>query len=172
MNPTPPRQTLKRSEALATEGSQVDCDLLYTEKAHFAAAERLRRVHLWLGCTATVASAAAAATLLRDIAAATGALALLGAAGAALLTFLKPDQRAEAHLAAGRQLGALRVELRQLTRLDIGHLPDQEIRDRLADVVTRKANVDASAPGTTDRDFQAASKKIKRGDFEDDLPGT
>jgi hypothetical protein len=75
-------------------------------------------------------------------------------------------------LAAGRQLGALRVELRQLTRLDIGHLPDQEIRDRLADVVTRKANVDASAPGTTDRDFQAASKKIKRGDFEDDLPRT
>lgn len=172
MNPTRARQTPERSEALATEGSQVDCDLLYTEKAHFAAAERLRRVHLWLGCTATVASAAAAATLLKDIAAATGALALLGAVGTALLTFIKPDQRAEAHLAAGRQLGALRVELRQLMRLDLGRLPNQEVRDHLADVVTRKANIDESTPGTAERDFQAASKKIQRGDFEDDPPRT
>jgi hypothetical protein len=157
-----------RSDALATEGSEIESDLLYTEKTHFTAAERLRRVHILLGGAATVAAAAAAATLLKEIPAVTGALALLGAAGTALLTFLKPDQEAEAHLAAGRQLGALRVELRQLMRLDLGHVPDQEVRDRLADVATRKANIDASGPGTTERDFQAASKKIRRGDFEDD----
>lgn len=170
MDTTPQRHTPKRSEALASEGSQVDCDLLYTEKSHFAAAERLRWVHLWLGCVAAGASAAAAATLLREISAVTGALALLGAIGTALLTFLKPDQQAECHLAAGRQLGALRVELRQLIRLDLGHLPEQDVRERLAEITNRKAGIDASAPGTTERDFRAASKKIARGDFEDDPP--
>jgi hypothetical protein len=86
----------------------------------------------------------------------------------ALLTFQKPDKRAATHLAAGRQLGALRVELRQLLQLDLGHLPDQEVRERLGDIATRKAEIDSTSPGTAERHFRRAQEKVGRGDFDDD----
>lgn len=157
-----------REQALAKEGSQVQCDLLYTEKAHFAAAENLRRTFIGLGATSTTAAAAASAAIVKDHSDAAGVLALLAAVASALLTFLRLDQRAEAHLAAGRQLGTIRVELRQLMHLDLGYEPDQDVRDQIADIANRKADIDASSPGLTERNLQRASKKIQRGDFDDD----
>lgn len=164
--PGPPEPT--RREALATEGSQVTCDLLYSEKIHFAAAEEHQRIHLILGLSAAAASTAAAATVFADIPVLAGVLALIGAVGAALLTFLKPDKRAEHHLAVGRQLGALRVELRHLMRLDLGYVPDQQVRDGLSDITARKAEIDSTAPGTAERHYRTAKKKIDRGDFDGD----
>jgi len=164
------RRKPTRVEALLAEGSQASCDLLYSEKSHFAAAEALQKTHTTVGIAAAAASAAAAATILADLPVMAGVLALVGAVGTALLTFLKPDQRAEQHLAAGRQLGALRVELRQLLRLDIGHVDDQQVRDHLGDITKRKAKIDSAAPGTSERHYLAAKKKIDRGDFDDDGP--
>lgn len=162
------RRTPTRVEALRAEGNQVSCDLLYSEKAHFAAAEELQKTHTTLGTGAAVASAAAAATIFADQPIITGVFALIGAGGTAMLTFLKPDQRAERHLAAGRKLGALRVELRQLLHLDVGHIDDQQVRDHLGDVTKRKAKIDGAAPGTSERHYASAKKKIDRGDFDDD----
>lgn len=164
----PRRRKSTRPEALATEGSQVTSDLLYSEKIHFAAAEEQQKVHLVLGLVAAAASAAAAATVFADYPVVAGVLALGGAVGTALLTFLKPEKRAEHHLGVGRQLGALRVELRHLLRLDLGHIPDQQVRDRLSEITGRKAEIDSTAPGTAERHYRRAKKKIDRGDFDDD----
>jgi hypothetical protein len=163
----PPRPQLTREGALEIEGGQLSCDLLYSEKSHFAAAEEQQKIHLSLGCAAAVVSAGAAATVFADRPVVTGGLALIGAIGTTLLTFLKPDKRAEHHLAVGRQLGALRVELRHLMRLDLGHLPDQEVRNEIKEITDRKAEIDSTAPATVERHFQAAKKKIDRGDFDD-----
>lgn len=168
--PEPRRRKPTRAEALANEASQVTCDLLYSEKIHFAAAEEQQKVHLILGLSAAAASAAAAATVFADLPTVAGVLALVGAIGTALLTFLKPDKRAEHHLTIGRQLGALRVDLRHLQRLDLGHIPDEEVRDRLSEITDRKAEIDSTAPGTAERHYRKARKKIDRGDFEDDDP--
>lgn len=157
-----------RKDALATEGSQVTCDLLYSEKTHFAAAEEHQKVHLILGLAAAAASAAAAATVFADRTAVAGVLALAGSVGTALLTFLKPDKRAEHHLAVGRQLGALRVELRHLMRLDLGHVLDQQVRDGLSGITARKTEIDKTAPGTAERHYRIAKRKIDGGDFDDD----
>jgi hypothetical protein len=170
--PEPAHPTATRQEVLATEGSQVSCDLLYSEKIHFAAAEEQQKIHLSLGLVAAAASAAAAATVFADLPVIAGVLALIGAVGTALLTFLKPDKRAEHHLAVGRQLGALRVELRHLMRLDLGHVPDQEVRDGISDITGRKAEIDSTAPGTAERHYRTAKQKIDRGDFDDDEPST
>jgi hypothetical protein len=166
----PERAKPTRKDALATEGSQVSCDLLYSEKIHFAAAEEQQKVHVIIGLGAAASSAAAAATVFADFPVVAGVLALIGAVGAALLTFLKPDKRAEHHLAVGRQLGALRVELRHLMRLDLGYEPDGRVRDGLSDITGRKAEIDGTAPGTAERHYRAAKKKIDRGDFDDDEP--
>lgn len=169
MSEQPPSKA-SRADALATEGSQVTCDLLYSEKAHFAAAEEQQRIHMFIGLTAAAASTAAAATLFADVPIVSGFLALCGAVGTTLLTFLKPDKRSEQHLAVGRQLGALRVELRHLVGLDLGYISEQEVRDRLGDITSRKAKIDITAPGTAERHYRTAKKKIGRGDFDDDDP--
>jgi hypothetical protein len=159
-------QSDDRTAALQAEGRQMQSDLLYTEKAQFAAAERLQQTHRLVGLTATLLSAAAAASILADHPAVAGVLALSAALASGVLTFLKPDQQAATHLAAGRQLGVLRVELRQLVHLDLNHLPEPEVRAALADIASRKADIDNAAPGTTERHFKIASAKVDRGDFE------
>lgn len=152
--------------AMLAEGEQLQCDLLYSEKAHFAAAERLSSAHLRIGITATLSSGAAAASVIADVPVLAGILALAAALASGLLTFLKPDHQAANHLAIGRQLDALRVELRQVLRFDVSAKPQAEVRDALRSTAERKAEIDNSAPSTTERDFEAASLKIKRGDFD------
>lgn len=154
--------------ALAAEGERLSCDLIYSEKAHFAAAEWHRRTHDVLGLTAAIAAAAAAASLLKDAPLLTGALALIASIASAALTFEKPDKQAEQHLVAGRRLGALRVELRQLMQIDLGHVQDEDVRKRLGKLTARKADIDQSAPGTSQRQFEKAQKKIDSGDFDNE----
>ena len=55
-------------------------------------------------------------------------------------------------------------------RLDLGHVPDQQVRDGISDVTGRKAEIDSTAPGTAERHYRTAKRKIERGDFDDDEP--
>ena len=113
-------------EAADEELRQLIDDMLHTEKTHLAAAERLQGLHLWLGIAATVMATGAAATIVAALSeVAAGLLALGAAIVSGVLTFMKPERIAEQHLAAGRQLAALRVQARQVLNLD---LPSARIR--------------------------------------------
>ncbi|MEV6632316.1 DUF4231 domain-containing protein [Actinoplanes sp. NPDC051470] len=144
-------------------------DLLYTEKTHFASAEHYRRIHRILGIITTVLSTAAAATIVADLGKAlAGILALLAAIMSAVLTFMSPEKSAEQHLGAGRQLGALRVRLRQVIGLDLPTLPLKELRRSISDLAAEKAAIDGASPGTSSKHFGSARKKIKSGLFDKD----
>jgi hypothetical protein len=150
---------------------QLQDDIMYTEKTHLASAERYQRVHWLLGVAATVTSTAAAATIVTNSSQAlAGVLALVAAILAAVLTFMAPEKRAEQHLGAGRQLGALRVRVRQALNLDIPRSSYEDIRKVLTDVAMEKAAMDAASPGTTERNFDVARRKIKGGIFRRDEP--
>ena len=106
--------------AVKQELAALEEDLLWTEKAHFAAAETLARVNFWVGVVATIAASVAAAAVLADATpVVTGVAALIAAIASGLLTFLKPTEAEGHHLDAGRRLGALRVRVRQALRLDL-----------------------------------------------------
>lgn len=151
------------------ELAQLSDEVLYTEKTHLAAAERLGRVHTTLGVGAAVAAAGAAATLVADWSSlAAGALAVIASVLSALLTFLKPDRAAEQHLAAGRQLAQVRVALRQVTGLDLGRLDEASLRAEISRLSDIKATIDDGAPATRQRDYGRASRKIKSGVFDRD----
>jgi conjugal transfer/entry exclusion protein len=152
---------------------QLQEDVFYTEKTHLASAEQYQRVHWFLGVAATATSTAAAATIVTNLSETlAGLLTLVAAILAAVLTFMAPEKRAEQHLGAGRQLGALRVRLRQALNLDIPRSPYADIRKVLTDVATEKAAIDAASPGTTERHFDVARRKIKGGVFKLDEPTT
>ena len=143
-------------------------DMLYTEKAHFAAAAQARAAHFGLGGTATVTSAAAAVSVVSEGAPALSAvLALIATLSAALMTFLKPEEVAQQHLGAGRDLGAIRVEARQAMNLDVSEAQSTaDIRTDIREISERKAAVDRAAPALSERVFEKARKKIAAGHFE------
>ena len=144
-------------------------EVLYSEKTHFAAAERLQRYHYLLGIISTVLAALASASIVSDASdVAGGLLALAAAVVSAILTFTKPESSAAQHLASGRQLGSLRVEARHAHQLDLPALPRDEMRSVIRQLAITKAGIDESSPGTGSNDYEVASKRVKSGVFDRD----
>ncbi|UOY01636.1 SLATT domain-containing protein [Blastococcus sp. PRF04-17] len=156
-------------DAAAEELRQLIDDMLHTEKAHLTTAARLQKVHRPLGGLAALLAAAGGATVLADLSALLAGFLALGAALASgVLTFLKPDQLAEQHLGAGRQLGALRVRARQTLHLDVARLSTDELRTAIAGIAEDKAKIDSAAPGTNDKDYAVGRQKILNGTYDRD----
>lgn len=150
---------------------RVEClrleeDIRYTEKAHFAAERRYRRTHYCVGVAAIIAAAVAAAAVLKDATVVTGVSALVAAVASGYQTFARPSELADQHLWAARDLGALRVRVRQALNLRLDDaMPEKEAVALLASFAQEKAGVDRGAPGLSERAFMKAQRKIKRGDF-------
>jgi hypothetical protein len=53
--------------AITEEPNAMEYDILCTEKAHFIAAEQLKKVHLWVGLLATASAGASTATYSRQL---------------------------------------------------------------------------------------------------------
>ena len=157
-------------EQVAAELRAMQVDLLWTEKAHFATATSYARLHLWLGVIATVAAAVAAASVIGEAApAVAGSAAVVSAVASAVVAFLKPQDSEQKYLTAGRRLGALRVKVRQALNLDL-HPSQPEgpeaWRSLASKFAAEKATIDADAPGTSNRAFRKARKKIEAGHFD------
>lgn len=149
------------------EIERLEEDVLYTEKAHFAAATTLHKLHVRLGVFATGAAAASVATIVAKTSTwVPGVLALAASIGSAVLTFIKPEERAAQHLEAGRTLGDLRVRMRQFRTLDLGaNVEPDWVRRTVASFTKEKAAADASAPALGDRSFKRGKKVIEEGRF-------
>lgn len=159
-------------DQVSAELEAMQQDLLWTEKAHFETAAHYARLHLWLGITATVAAAFAAASVIADaVPVVSGSAAVLAAIASSIVTFLKPQDTEQKHLTAGRRLGALRVKVRQALTLDLhpGQPEQGDAWRRLASTLAEeKGKIDADAPGTSNRAFRAARAKIEAGHFQHD----
>ena len=157
------------ADALRAELAHLTSDLIHTEKAHFAAAQKHLRLHRALGLVATVAGALAAAAVVSDTnQTAAALLALLASLSSGVLTFVKPQEKAQQHLDAGRDLGALRVQVRQTHDLDLAApTPDAltAVRDTASRYAAAKAAVDHAAPAITDAAYREGKTKIDAGEF-------
>jgi hypothetical protein len=150
------------------EVERLEEDVLYTEKAHFAGGAGLQKVHTYLGVFATVSAAASVATIVAESTAwVPGTLALGASVSSAILTFVKPEERATQHLQAGRALGALRVRMRQFRTIDlIGDITPTEARKYVTSLTKEKAKIDESAPAISNRAFKEGKKAIDQGRFD------
>jgi hypothetical protein len=157
-------------EVAIRELDRITEDLLYTEKAHFAAAESLRLTRLVIGLAATICSALAAASVIAKYQILAGAASLLAAALTAMLTFLKPDEAAQQHQNAGTRLANLRRHARIVRDMGPPQVDptseDSAWRDVVQKMAQEKADIDDAAPGVSERNFRKAQGKIARGDFE------
>jgi hypothetical protein len=170
MTSAPDDEQATLREAVIRELGDLSEDAFWTEKAHFAHAEDHARTALWLGLSSTISASVAAATVVAQAGPAiSGILAVIAAITSGLLTFLKPREVEARHLNAARQLGALRVEIRQALRLDLADtgVPDSRSWRELARAfATEKARIDQDSPATSKRGFDAARNKIEARNFE------
>jgi hypothetical protein len=154
--------------AIREELLQLQDDLLHTEKAHFAAAERLRPLGRWLAGGAAVCSVAAAASLFASVTLVTGLLNLIAAVTTSVLATMRFEGLTQEHQAAGRQLGALRVRVRHVVTLDVERLSVEDLRDFVETVSTDKGSVDSTSPPIAQRDYNTARTRIQAGTFDRD----
>lgn len=155
-------------DEVVAEFGRLEEDLLHTEKAHFAASEHFRVLHYLLGVTATVASAATAASALDDRSKLAAILSLVATVAAALITFLKPEAAAARHVDTARQLGDLRFRIRQARLLDAhkdSPLEDAELREVARAFTAEKQQLLADAPTTGELSFWRGRRKIEKGHF-------
>lgn len=160
---------IQRYDAQLRELARLQEDMLYTEKAYFAAEHALRRTHIIVGCAATIAAIAAAATLLSTHPTVTGSLALTAAALSGYLTFRKPEQEAAEALRAGRSLGALRVRCRQMANLTLGPgatLTQSDANELVSKITAEIAEAQAKAPPVANRHFTRGRSRISDGYFQ------
>ena len=157
---------------LSKELSRLSEDILYTEKAHFAGADTWGRAHWIIGVATVVAGVASAAAIIVSSVPIAGAVfALVASAGGALQTWLKPGDNQASRTTAGRELGALRVEIRQMQSLRLPGATDQELATMVAEareIAKRKAAIDEKAPAVPPSAYRAGKKLIQGGEFEHD----
>ena len=156
---------------LVDELSKLETDLLYTEKAHFCAAEHFKLLHFLFGGLAAVAAAATAADAATTDSPWATILPVIAAVAAAVVTFVKPLATAERHVVCGRQLGALRVRVRQARELDgrdDSGVADLALREQIADLSDAKDHLHVDAPTTGPLAFWRAQRKVAKGHFSYD----
>lgn len=156
---------------LVDELNKLEIDLLYTEKAHFCAAEHFKLQHFLFGGVAAVAAAATAADFANSDSPWATALPLIAAVAAAVVTFVKPLATAERHVVCGRQLAALKARVRQVRDLDgrdDSGVADSTLREQITELTRNKADLHVDAPTTGPLAFWRAQQKVKKGHFSYD----
>lgn len=158
--PIPRPKDPVRSELL-----RIEEDCVHSGKAHFNAATRWGRYHLWLGLPAVGLSGLATVAFVSDnpIAAAvmSGTVAVL----TAVQTFVKPSERSVSHKAAGDQYLGLRNDARVFREIRLDHVcDDQAAIDGLDGLSKRRNELNAASPQFSRRDFETARKGIDQGE--------
>ena len=152
--------------ALRAELSRIEEDATVTGKAHFNAADRWSRTHLWIGVPSALLAAAAGASAWKNQPEVAGALALVSGAMTAVLTFLDPKSRHAAHHQAGARSLALRNEARLLRTVELLATPPAALPDlvaRVKDIASRYADANAAGPLIPQHAYRRAIAGIAQG---------
>lgn len=157
-------------DELYLELNKLSEDILYTEKSHFSAADEWSLLHQVVGVATTVSAALAAATIVSaGLPAVAATLSLVAAIGGALQTFLRFGDARDSALKAGRDLGCLRVKVRQAKNLRLSEASDAELKELVALVdklSTEKAEIDGRSPISRPRHYRKGKKLIAGGEYD------
>lgn len=151
--------------ALRREAERLEEDATYSSKGHFNAEDTWVRRNYWLGVPATALAAVAGAALIKSHPDVASVFTLVASLLTGLMTFLKPNERAAMHRAAGGQFLALRndarffreVELLQTDRVN-------ELPERLKALSAMRNELNQKSPSIPRRAFVAARKGIVEGE--------
>jgi hypothetical protein len=152
--------------AIRAEAERIEEDATYSSKRHYEAHDIWNRRHLLIGLPAVVFSVLATANLLQQVwPIITGLMGVTVAVLTALLTFLKPSERAASHKSAGDQYLALRNDVRVFRTIDLllGKSAD-ELSRTVTTLAKRRNELNSASQQTPRPAFERARKGIEDGE--------
>lgn len=152
-------------DALADEAERIEEDSIHSAKGHFNAASTWSKRHYWIGVPATILGAAAGAAAVKSCPELAAILALLATILTALLTFLKPAERASAHKTAGDQFLSLRNDARMFRTIELLEQEDRQLTsETLKALALRRNELNQGSPEIPRAAFDQARKGISEGE--------
>jgi len=155
-------------ENMIKEAKRIEEDSLYSAKGHFVAANFWTNFHLWIGApTAILATIAGASALSQfgnqNIIA--GILAIIVAVLTAVITFLNPNEKANAHLNSGNKYSSLRNKARVFYEIDFYTVKsDEELSKYLKELVKQRDELNQDSSQIPGWAYKKARKGIKEGE--------
>ena len=152
-------------EALRNEAWRIEEDTEHSAKRHFNTCDLWSGLHYALGIPATVLAAAASTALVKNDHGWAQLMGLAVALFAALMTFLKPSDRASQHRAMGNQYLAVRNDARMFREIDLAEaIDDSKKSERLRRLAQRRNDLNSSAPSTPRWAFEKTRQGIAEGE--------
>jgi class 3 adenylate cyclase len=157
----------KMMQALARECERIEEDSIHSAKGHFNAGNTWRRRHYWIGIPATVLGAGTGAAIVKGCPELAGLLSLAATILTALVTFLKPSERASAHKTAGDQYLALRNDTRFFREIQMLQ-PEESCNhsEELRALAQRRNELNQGSPEIPRRAFLRARQGIDEGETQ------
>lgn len=148
--------------AIRGEASRIHESAVFSAQGQFEAAKVWQTVHWSLGgFVAMISALSAVLTFASEAQVLSGALAVLAALAAAVLTTGRPDRLAERAAARGNDYTALRNDVRRLLRVQIPSDSVPALRKRLDSIAGRASGLDQEADPIPRFAYKAAKRNIE-----------
>lgn len=152
-------------DKIKSEIERIEEDCIHSGKSHFNAGVRWSHYNSWLGIPAVVLSAAAGTAFFKDYGVAAGLMSSVVAILTALMTFLKPSERASSHKGAGDQYLTLRNDARIFREIEIDQACDVPAAITTLGTFTKRRNeLNQASLQFADRDRKKARAGIEAGE--------
>ena len=147
------------------ELDRIEEDCTHSGKAQYNAGGRWSRYHYWLGIPSVILSALAGAAFLKEQGEIAAIMSAIVAILTALMTFLKPSERASSHKSSGDQYLALRNDARVFREIKLRYACDAQTALSGMDEFTKRRNeLNQASPPFSRADFEKARKGIEEGE--------
>lgn len=151
--------------AIRDELLRMEEDCTHSGKAHFNASSRWTFWHYVFGIPSVILATLAGAAFFKDYPIVAGIMTSVVAVLTALMTFLKPSERAAGHKSSGDQYLALRNDSRVYREIMLVRASEEdEAVTAMSGLTTRRNELNAASPAFANRDFQKARKGINSGE--------
>lgn len=148
--------------AISDEVSRVHESAVFSAQGQFEAAKAWRAAHWVLGVlTAVISALSAVLSFASDAQIVGGALAVVAALAAAVLTTSRPDRLAERAAARGNDYTALRNDARRLLHVQVPNDSIPALRSALDSLAGRASELDHAADPIPRFAYSAAKRNIE-----------
>lgn len=152
-------------DAVHTECARIEEDCTYSSKSHFNASDTWLLRHYLIGIPATLLGIIAGAAIIKAAPGIAAICSLISTILAALVTFLKPSERASIHKSIGDQYLALKNDARLFREIELLVITKPNIAlDGTKSLVKRRNALNQGSPTIPKKAFQKARSGIEQGE--------
>lgn len=152
-------------KSIAAELRRLEESAMYSSQNQFEEAKKWRGINFGVGVPTSIFAAISGALVLSDssINLVAGVLALLAAAGGAILTTVNAAQRMNQASSAANAYLEVQTAARQARLIDLPHQEVTEARAILSELTARRDEQNRSAEVVSSKAYRAAQRNISRG---------